>query len=146
MKRGEFYRVYRASKEDAKAYRVYLIVSRQDFIKTPFSTVICAPVYSRYHDLSTQVEVGTDEGLKHESAIYCDDLVSINKSRLTDCMRRVHTPQLCCGIKGMNPETNTLPKQHTVELCSAVVDYVSTLSDVKMEEVNKAIRVALATG
>jgi mRNA interferase MazF len=28
--------------------------------------------------------VGTSEGLKHESAIQCDGLVSLEKSRLTD--------------------------------------------------------------
>jgi mRNA interferase MazF len=30
------------------------------------------------------VPVGTDEGLKHASAVLCDALVSIQKSRLTD--------------------------------------------------------------
>jgi hypothetical protein len=30
-----------------------------------------------------------------------------------DCMRRVHTPPFRAFIKGMYPETNTLPKQHT---------------------------------
>ena len=85
MKRGDFYRVRRASKLDPKDHRVYLIVSRQDLIETPFSTVICAPVYSKYrNDITTQVEVGVDEGLKHDSAIYCDALISVQKSLLTD--------------------------------------------------------------
>jgi len=85
MKRGDFYRVRRASKLDPKDYRVYLIVSRQDLIETPFSTVICAPVYSKYRDdITTQVEVGEEEGLKHDSAIYCDALISVQKSLLTD--------------------------------------------------------------
>jgi mRNA interferase MazF len=85
MKRGDLYRVRRASKLDPKEHRVYLIVSRQDFIETPFSTIICAPVYSKYRDdITTQVEVGVDEGLKHNSAVYCDALVSVQKSALTD--------------------------------------------------------------
>ena len=85
MKRGDFYRVRRASKIDPKDHRVYLIVSRQELIETPFSTVICAPVYSKYwDDITTQVEVGVDEGLKHDSAIYCDALISVQKSLLTD--------------------------------------------------------------
>jgi len=85
MKRGDFYRVRRASKPDPKDHRVYLIVSRQNFIETPFSTVVCAPVYSKYRDdITTQVEVGVDEGLKHDSAIFCDALISIQKSLLTD--------------------------------------------------------------
>ena len=84
MKRGDFYRVYRGSKYDPKAYRVYLVVSRQEAIDSAFSTVICAPVYSKYGGLPTQVEVGVDEGLKHDSAVYCDELASLPKSRLTD--------------------------------------------------------------
>jgi mRNA interferase MazF len=46
MKRGDFFRVYRGAQHDPKDYRVYLIVSRQELIDSPFSTVICAPVYS----------------------------------------------------------------------------------------------------
>jgi mRNA interferase MazF len=85
MKRGDFFRVYQGSKYDPKDYRVFVIVSRQALIDTQFSTVICAPVYSNYNeDMPTQVEVGVDEGLKHDSAIYCDDLISIPKSILTN--------------------------------------------------------------
>jgi len=46
--------------------------------------VICAPVYSSYHDLRSQVLVGIDEGLKHDSSIHCDELLSLPKSILTD--------------------------------------------------------------
>lgn len=41
-------------------------------------------MYSTYHGLSSQVAVGPDEGLKHESAIHCDELVSLSKNVLTD--------------------------------------------------------------
>jgi len=84
LKRGDLYRVYRGSKNDPKEYRVFLIVSRQLLIDTQFSTVICAPVYTKYGGLPTQVEVGVDEGLKHDSTVSCDDLISIPKSLLTD--------------------------------------------------------------
>jgi mRNA interferase MazF len=53
-------------------------------IDSPFSTVICAPVYSAHHGLSTQVAVGAAHGLKHESSIHCDELVSVPKEALTD--------------------------------------------------------------
>jgi mRNA interferase MazF len=53
-------------------------------IESRFSTVICAPIYSTHHGLSSQVPVGIDEGLKHESSIHCDELVSLPKSVLTD--------------------------------------------------------------
>jgi mRNA interferase MazF len=106
MKRGDLYRVYRGSKHDPKEHRAFLIVSRQAVIDNAFSTVICAPVYSKYDGFSTQVEVGVDDGLKHDSAIYCDELVSLQKSMLTD--------------------------------------YIGSLSNVKMELVNTALRIALA--
>lgn len=84
MKRGELYRVYRGSKNDPKDFRVFVIVSRQVLIDSKFSTVTCAPVYTAYDGLSTQVAVGVTEGLKHESSIHCDELVSIPKSLLSD--------------------------------------------------------------
>ena len=84
MKRGELYRVFSGSKTDVKKKRVYIIVSRQELIDSVYSTLICAPVYTNYEGLSTQVPVGIDEGLKHPSAIRCDELISILKTRLTD--------------------------------------------------------------
>jgi mRNA interferase MazF len=83
MRRGELYRVHRPSASDPKRYRVFVILSRQVLIDSRFSTVICAPVYSSFHGLSTQVPIGVDHGLKHESSIHCDELVSIPKTSLT---------------------------------------------------------------
>ncbi len=82
MKRGDSYRVYKGSKNDTKNYRVFVIVSRQILIDSKYSTIICAPIYSNYSNLSTQVKVGVNEGLKHESAIHCDELISIPKIKL----------------------------------------------------------------
>ena len=59
-------------------------MSRQALIDSRFSTVVCAPVFSNGEGLSTQVAIGTDEGIKHASWIMCDNLVSIRKSELTD--------------------------------------------------------------
>ena len=108
MKRGQLYKVSKGTDNDPKKQRVFLIVSRQDLVDKEFSTVICAPIYSNYGGLQTQVEVGADEGLKHDSSVFCDALMSIQKSLLTN--------------------------------------YIGTLSDAKMEEVNTALRIALATG
>ena len=83
MKRGELYRV-RKPGGDPKQYRTFVIVSRQVLIDSRFCTVICAPVFSSGEALSTQVFVGTDEGLKHESWIMCDNLVSLPKAELTN--------------------------------------------------------------
>ena len=68
---------------DPKKHRVFVIVSRQILIESRHSTVICAPVFSVYDGLSTQIPVGIEEGLKHESSIHCDELVSLPKSMLT---------------------------------------------------------------
>jgi len=84
VKRGELYRVYKGSALDPKKYRVFVIVSRQLLIDLNFSTVICAPVYSAHDGLSTQVEIGVEEGLKQQSSIHCDELISLPKSKLTD--------------------------------------------------------------
>ena len=84
MRRGELYRVYKGSQQDPKKYRVFVVVSRQILLDSRFSTAICAPVYTTFDGLSTQVPVGPDDGLKHASSIYCDELVSIPKAFLTN--------------------------------------------------------------
>ena len=108
MKRGELYRVFRGAKNDPKDFRVFLVVSRQELIDSTFTSVICAPVYSKYNQITTQIELGVEEGLKHDSAIYCDELISLQKAILTD--------------------------------------YIGSLSNEKMSAVNRALRIALATG
>ena len=84
MNRGDLYRVSHPSSRDPKRSRVFVIVSRQILIESNFSTVICAPVYTRHDGLSTQLSVGVTEGLKHDSSIHCDELVSLPKSKLTN--------------------------------------------------------------
>jgi mRNA interferase MazF len=84
VKRGELYRVPHPSSRDPKKSSVFVVISRQILIDSRFSTVICAPVYSAYDGLSTQVPAGIDEGLKHDSSIHCDELVSLPKSALTN--------------------------------------------------------------
>lgn len=83
MRRGELYRVVKPPTQDAKRFRVFVIVSRQELVDSRFSTVICAPVYSARHGLATQVDIGSNEGLRHDSSVHCDELVSLRKSQLT---------------------------------------------------------------
>jgi mRNA interferase MazF len=84
VKRGDLYRVHKPSSRDPRRSRVFVVVSRQVLIDSRFSTVICAPIYSRYDMLSTQVPIGVEEGLKSDSSIHCDELVSLPKSILTN--------------------------------------------------------------
>jgi mRNA interferase MazF len=98
--------VFRRLGSDPKTSRVFAVVSRQVFIDSAYSTVVCAPVYSKRLGLSTQVNVGQEDGLKNESCIHCDELVSLPKSSLTNC--------------------------------------VGSLSEAKCDELNSALKVALA--
>jgi mRNA interferase MazF len=105
MKRGELYRVYKGTPRDPKRSRVFVVVSRQVLIDSKFSALICAPLYSVHDGISTQVRVGIEEGLKHDSSVHCDELVSIPKTFLTD--------------------------------------YVGSLSEERLAELDNALRVAL---
>ena len=89
MKRGDFYRVRHPSARDPRQFRVFLVVSRQVLIDSKFSTVVCAPVYSARHGLSTQVPVGVEEGLRLDSSVHCDELVSIPKTLLSNFVGRL---------------------------------------------------------
>jgi len=93
MRRGELYRV-RNPESDPKHFRVFVIVSRHEAIDSRFSTVICAPVLSSGLELSTQVSVGINEGLKHASWILCDGLTSVRKSQLTQFVGSLSTSKL----------------------------------------------------
>lgn len=82
MKRGDLYRVSHPS-NDTKRQRVVVVISRQRLLETRYSLVVCAPVYTAYEGLGTQVPIGIDEGLKHTSSIHCDAIASVLRSDLT---------------------------------------------------------------
>lgn len=93
MKRGDLYRVAHPSR-DPKKFRVFVIISRQVVIDSRFSTIVCAPIYSVHDGLASQVAVGVEEGLKHESSIHCDELVSLPKSALTNYIGTLSLPKI----------------------------------------------------
>ena len=93
MRRGEVYRV-RKPNDDPKLFRSFVVVSRQVLIDSRFPTVICAPIYSRGHGFSTQLAIGIDDGMKHESWIFCDNLVSLHKVELTNFVGRLSPPRM----------------------------------------------------
>jgi mRNA interferase MazF len=96
VKRGELYRVQYGgtSTADPKKQRVYVIVSRAALLDSGYSTVICAPVYSRFDGLTTQVEVDVENGLKHPSSVHCDNLTSLPRTLLTDYVGVLGAAQL----------------------------------------------------
>ena len=105
MRRGEIYRVHKPD-GDAKRHRSFVVVSRQTLLDSSYNTVVCAPIFTNGDGLSTQVAVGSEEGLKHESWIVCDNLRSLRKAELTH--------------------------------------FVGSLSCSKLEDLNQALRSALA--
>jgi mRNA interferase MazF len=94
VKRGELYRVTHPSARDPKRSRVFVVVSRQVLLDSRFSTAICAPIYSIHDGLASQVLVGEAEGLKHDSSIHCDELVSLPKSVLTNYVGQLSPEKL----------------------------------------------------
>ena len=93
--------VVKPSTRDPRQSRVFVIVSRQVLIDSRFSTVICAPVYSRYDGLSTQVPIAPDEGMKHESSIHCDELISLLKTGLTNFVGTLQPKKLVALDKAL---------------------------------------------
>jgi mRNA interferase MazF len=81
--RGDLY------SSDPKRQRAFAVVSRQILMETRFLSVICAPIYSRHDGLTTQVKIGAAQGLKQESSIHCDELLSLPKTMLTRFIGRL---------------------------------------------------------
>ena len=94
MRRGEVYRVARPGGGDPRRSRAYVVVSRPGLLQANFSSVICAPVYSRHDKLETQVLVGAESGLRQASSVHCDSLVSLPKVALTDYVGSLPAPVL----------------------------------------------------
>lgn len=96
MRRGDLYRLRnpRLPDSDPRASRVYVVVSRQTLLELNYATVICAPVYTRFDGLSTQVPVSIGAGLKHDSSVHCDNLTSLPKAALTDYIGRLDANDL----------------------------------------------------
>jgi mRNA-degrading endonuclease toxin of MazEF toxin-antitoxin module len=62
----------------------YVVISRTFLAEhEDISTVICAPVYSEVLGLTTEVVLGPEDGLPRISAIRCDFLTLMFKSKLT---------------------------------------------------------------
>lgn len=83
MRRGELYRVA-AVPNDSRPSRVFLVVSRTGFLAARHATVMVVPVYSASHGLETEVTVDESVGLKHASALHCDEVMSIRRTLLRD--------------------------------------------------------------
>lgn len=84
MRRGEIYRTQEKVPERGYKPGFYVVVSR-NFVASneDISTVVCAPVYSEILGLRSEVLLGVEDGLPHDSAIRCDFLTLLFKRKLT---------------------------------------------------------------
>jgi mRNA interferase MazF len=93
MERGDIY-LGVPPDDDPRRQRVYVIVSRAELIASRYSTVICAPVYSNRTGVPTEVSLGPEHGLKNDSAMRCDELTSVRKSRLVRFVGHIPTAKI----------------------------------------------------
>jgi mRNA-degrading endonuclease toxin of MazEF toxin-antitoxin module len=84
LKRGEIYRTSEKVAERGHKPGFYVIVSRS-FVSgnDDLATVICAPVYGEVLGIRSEVVLGVEDGLPRESAVRCDFLMLMFKSKLT---------------------------------------------------------------
>jgi mRNA interferase MazF len=78
VNRGEIW-LYRFQAPDKR--RPVLVLSRQEVIPL-LHTVMVAPITSTRRGAPSEVPIGVDEGLKHESAVNLDHVQTVERTRL----------------------------------------------------------------
>ena len=90
MIRGEIYRSSERVPERGHKPGFYVVVSRSFIAENDaVTTVVCAPIYSEFLGLATEVAVGIEDGLPRGSSIRCDFLTLMFKRRLTTLVGRL---------------------------------------------------------
>ena len=73
--------------------RPVLVLTRPEVIDL-LHTVIVAPITSTIHGAPSEVILGTDEGLKRDSAVNLDHVQTVEKARLTRFVGTVGPPKM----------------------------------------------------
>ncbi len=95
MTRGEVYRTAERVAERGDKPGFYVVVSRAFIAENEdVSTVICAPVYGGVLGIDSEVVLTSEDGLPHTSAIRCDFLALLFKSKLTRFVTSLSTAKL----------------------------------------------------
>ncbi|HWP60472.1 MAG TPA: type II toxin-antitoxin system PemK/MazF family toxin [Candidatus Acidoferrales bacterium] len=95
MRRGEIYRTRERVSERGGKPGFYVVVSRNLIAEhEDVSTVICAPVYGEVLGLTTEVVLGSEDGMPRTSAIRCDFLTLMFKNKLTHFVSTLSAPKL----------------------------------------------------
>lgn len=93
MERGDLFRST-APADDPRRMRIYVVLSRTEFLLSRYTTAICVPIYSTIAGLVTEVVFDERNGLKYPSAARCDEITSVRRDRLTEFLGRATTEQL----------------------------------------------------
>lgn len=90
VNRGEIW-LYRFKSPDKR--RPVLILSRPEVIPL-LHTVMVAPITSTRRGAPSEVPVGANEGLKHDSAVNLDHVQTIERARLLSFVGSLNAPQM----------------------------------------------------
>ena len=90
VNRGEIWQ-YRFKTPDKR--RPVVVLSRQDVIPL-LHTVMVAPIISTRLGAPSEVAVGTEEGLKHESAVNLDHVQTVERARLVSFVGSLDDAQM----------------------------------------------------
>jgi mRNA interferase MazF len=82
MRRGDVYLVEPMAGGPRRG-QLFVVLGRQLALDSDLAMVICAPIFSSYDGLATQVAVGAADGLPGEGAIHCEALATLPKTALT---------------------------------------------------------------
>ena len=95
MIRGEVYRSREKEPVRGNKPGYYVVVSR-NFVagSERIATVVCAPVYSEYLGLETEVPITQAEGVDHPSSVRCDFLMLLPKARILHLAGRTQGEKL----------------------------------------------------
>jgi len=73
--------------------RPVLVLSRQEVIPL-LHTVMVAPITSTHRGAPSEVPIGVNEGLKHESAVNLDHIQTVERARLVSYVGSLTEPQM----------------------------------------------------
>ena len=90
IRRGEIW-FYRFKHPDKS--RPVLVLSRQEVIEL-LRTVMVAPITSTIHGAPSEVIIGIEEGLKHDSAVNLDHVQTVEKARFSRRLARVSSEKM----------------------------------------------------
>lgn len=90
VNRGEIWN-YRFKAPDKR--RPVLILSRQEVIPL-LHTVMVAPITSVRRGAPSEVPVGSNQGLKHDSAVNLDHVQTVERARLVSFVGSLDPPQM----------------------------------------------------